>query len=201
MRGTFLCVKKNNNNQELCPLISVTRKGRESNFGPSQDLWEWYISSLQPQKKKKNVKQRRVRDHHIFESGLLCDFCDAFKGKKCKWLYLAPFLELLSLFNCGEIVHCCIFDDRQEDKKEADPQIHIHSLYVRHLRHWGTYSCDDGWHCQHRSYACQRRRGGYHNTGQLVLFISSLIAWTAQLCEGGWLRLPLTSQHRIWEVE
>lgn len=35
--------------------------------------------------------------------------------------YLAPFFELLSLFNCGEIVHCCIFDDRQEDKKEAGP--------------------------------------------------------------------------------
>lgn len=199
MRGTFLSVKKNNN-QELCPLISVTRKGRESNFGPSQDLWEWYISSLQPQKKKMwNRGESEIitflnQDYSVTSVMLL-------KAKKCKWLYLAPFLELLSLFNCGEIVHCCIFDDRQEDKKEADPQIHIHSLYVRHLRHWGTYSCDDGWHCQHRSYACQRRRGGYHNTGQLVLFISSLIAWTAQLCEGGWLRLPLTSQHRIWEVE
>lgn len=91
MRGTFLCVKKNNNNQELCPLTSVTRKGRESNFGPSQDLREWYISSLQPQKKKKIVKQRRVRDHHIFESGLLCDFCDAFKGKKMQMVIPCPF--------------------------------------------------------------------------------------------------------------
>lgn len=119
MRGTFLWVKKNNNNQELCSLISVKRKGRESNFGPSQNLRGWYIPCLQPQKKVWNRGESEIitflcQDYSVTSVMLL-------KATKCRWLYLAPFLELLSLFNCGEIVHCCIFNDRQEDKKEADP--------------------------------------------------------------------------------
>lgn len=71
------------------PLISVRRKGRVT-----LDLLKICENdTFLPfnHKKKKNVKQRRVRDHHIFESGLLCDFCDAFKGKKMQMVVPCPF--------------------------------------------------------------------------------------------------------------
>lgn len=110
---------KRGKNQEVYSLISATRKGRERNLLETQR--GWHISSLQPSKEKWDTEMVTVllsQWHIRITLWLLRCFL---KATKHRGLYLAPFFELLSLFNCGEIVHCCIFDDRQEDKKEADP--------------------------------------------------------------------------------
>lgn len=44
-----------------------------------------------------------------------------------------PLPHLPHLLQSGAVVHSCIFDDRQEDKQEAGPQVDVHCFHIRHL--------------------------------------------------------------------
>lgn len=57
---------------------------------------------------------------------------------------LVPQFSFLAFLESRQVVDGSIFYDRKEDKDEADPQVNIHSFNIRHPRHGGIDSSDDG---------------------------------------------------------
>lgn len=77
-----------------------------------------------------------------------------------KFLYLFPgFFSQLAVFpvpHCCQVVNCCIFKHRQEDKDETDPEVNVHSFDIGDPGHGGIDSSDDGGHGEHRGYTCSK---------------------------------------------
>lgn len=66
---------------------------------------------------------------------------------------LFPEFAFFSVFYGSQVVNSCIFEDGEEDKDEADPQVNVYGFNVGHSRHGRIYACDDGGHGEHRGDA------------------------------------------------
>ena len=69
-----------------------------------------------------------------------------------------PGFPLLPLLHRSQVIHCRIFQHREEDKHKTDPQVNVHCFDVGNTGHGGVHPSDDRRHGQHGGYPWKEPR-------------------------------------------